>query len=101
MLKVKSNIKIVQLERFSSILMGEKDFKNFQNTGSNMKSTKRKIYNFAINKKQKKNIYNDSIFNYYELLIEANPDLQGRITPLLKEARELMKILGSIYEKAK
>ena len=35
---------------------------------------------------------------WLELVVEANPGLEGRILPLLKEARELMKILGSIYE---
>lgn len=38
---------------------------------------------------------------WLELIIEANPDLNQRIMPLLEEAKELMKILGSIYEKTK
>jgi len=35
------------------------------------------------------------------LIIEANPKLEERISPLLKETRELVKILSSIFEKTK
>lgn len=38
---------------------------------------------------------------WLELIIEANQSFKNRIVDLLEEARELMKILGSIYEKTK
>lgn len=38
---------------------------------------------------------------WLELIIEANSELRERTLPLLEEARELMKILGSIYEKCR
>lgn len=36
---------------------------------------------------------------WIELIIEANPQLEKRILPLLGESRELIKILGTIYDK--
>ncbi|HLB60528.1 MAG TPA: four helix bundle protein [Patescibacteria group bacterium] len=38
---------------------------------------------------------------WLELIIEANLNIRKRITPLLEESRELMKIFASIYEKSK
>ncbi len=38
---------------------------------------------------------------WLELIIDANSNLKAKITPLLAESKELMKILGSIYEKCK
>ena len=38
---------------------------------------------------------------WLELIIEANPGLKERILPLLEEAKELMRIFGSIYESTK
>ncbi len=38
---------------------------------------------------------------WINLILEANPSLRDEILPLLKEAEELMKILGSIYEGTK
>lgn len=38
---------------------------------------------------------------WLELIIAANPEFKENINPLLEEAKELIKILGSIYEKTK
>lgn len=38
---------------------------------------------------------------WLELLIEACPDFQNAIDPLMQEAQELVKILSSIIEKSK
>ena len=38
---------------------------------------------------------------WINLVIEANPDLKGRVAPLLQEATELLKILASIAEQCK
>jgi len=64
---------------------------------ANETDTKRDFRNrVRISKKEAK----ETIY-WLELIIEANPYLKDRINPLLKECVELMKILGTIYEKCK
>ena len=64
---------------------------------ANETDTKRDFKNrIRISKKEAK----ETIY-WLELIIEANANLKEKITPLLEESKELMKILGSIYEKAK
>jgi len=64
---------------------------------ANETDTKRDFKNrIRISKKEAK----ETIY-WLELIIEANPNLKEKLMPLLKEAKELMKILGSIYEKTK
>ncbi|NCQ05943.1 MAG: four helix bundle protein [Candidatus Moranbacteria bacterium] len=38
---------------------------------------------------------------WLQLLIEANPDLEKRVAPLLQETIELVKIFAAIIEKSK
>ena len=38
---------------------------------------------------------------WLQLIIEANPELADRVTPLIKEATELVKIFAAIIEKTK
>ncbi|MBM4401816.1 MAG: four helix bundle protein [Candidatus Cloacimonetes bacterium] len=62
---------------------------------ANETDTKRDFKNrIRISKKEAK----ETIY-WLELIVEANLRLKERILPLLQETRELMKILGSIYEK--
>lgn len=64
---------------------------------ANETDTKKDFRNrIRISKKEAK----ETIY-WIELVIEANSGLERRILPLLEEARELMKILGSIYEGTK
>jgi len=64
---------------------------------ANETDTKRDFKNrIRISKKEAK----ETIY-WLELIIEANANLKEKITPLLEESKELMKILGAIYEKAK
>ena len=61
---------------------------------ANETDTKRDFKNrIRITKKETK----ETIY-WLELVIEVNPNLEERIRPLLEEAKELMKIFGSIYE---
>ena len=61
---------------------------------ANETDTKRDFKNrIRITKKETK----ETIY-WLELVIEANPNLEERIRPLLQEAGELMKIFGSIYK---
>jgi four helix bundle protein len=61
---------------------------------ANETDTKRDFKNrIRITKKETK----ETVY-WLELIIEANPGLRERILSLLEEARELMKIFGSIYE---
>lgn len=64
---------------------------------ANETETKKDLINRIIiaKKEAKETIY------WLELIIEANPEFKENINPLLEEAKELMKILGSIYEKTK
>jgi four helix bundle protein len=62
---------------------------------ANETDTKKDFRNrIRISKKEAK----ETIY-WLELVIEANQELKDRILPLLDENRQLMKILGSIYEK--
>lgn len=62
---------------------------------ANETDTKKDFKNrIRISKKEAK----ETIY-WLELIIEANLELKERIIPLLDESRQLMKILGSIYEK--
>ena len=64
---------------------------------ANETDTKRDFKNrIRVSKKEAK----ETVY-WLELIIEANPELKDQILPLLEESKELMKILGSIYEKAK
>lgn len=64
---------------------------------ANETDTKKDFRNrIRISKKEAK----ETIY-WLELIIEANPTLKDRVSPLLKESVELMKILGAIYEKCK
>jgi len=64
---------------------------------ANETDTKRDFKNrIRITKKEAK----ETIY-WLELVIEANSTCRERILPLLEEARELMKIFGSIYESTK
>lgn len=64
---------------------------------ANETDTKRDFRNrIRISKKEAK----ETIY-WLELLIEANPKQVDMMRSLLKESQELMKILGSIYEKCK
>ncbi|MBP5993478.1 MAG: four helix bundle protein [Candidatus Moranbacteria bacterium] len=38
---------------------------------------------------------------WLQLVVEANPDLDKRVSPLLQETRELVKIFAAIIEKSK
>lgn len=64
---------------------------------ANETDTKRDFQNrIRIAKKEAK----ETIY-WLELVIEANSNLKERVLPLSEETKELMKILGSIYESAK
>jgi len=64
---------------------------------ANETDTKRDFKNrIRVTKKEAK----ETIY-WLGLVIEANPNLEERIRPLLEEAKELMKIFGSIYEGTK
>lgn len=89
-------------KNFINLRLGDQCLRSGTSIGANYREanetdTKKDFANrIRISKKEAK----ETIY-WLELLIEANPELQTKINPLLEEVRELMKILGSIYEKAK
>lgn len=61
-------------------------------------TTTKKDFSFRMRicrKEAKETVY------WLQLVIEANPDLEKRVTPLLQETTELVKIFAAIIEKSK
>jgi len=89
-------------KNYINLRLGDQCLRSGTSVGANYREaneteTKKDFKNrIRISKKEAK----ETIY-WLELIIDANPQLNERITPLLEEAKELMKILGSIYEKTK
>lgn len=63
-----------------------------------MKLKRKRIFKFRLRicrKEGKETVY------WLNLIIEANPDFEDRIKPLLQETVELVKIFAAILEKCK
>lgn len=54
------------------------------------------LYRMRITRKEAKETY-----YWLQLIIEASPDYESRILPLLQEAQELVKISAAIIQKSK
>ena len=89
-------------KNYINLRLGDQCLRSGTSVGANYREaneteTKKDFKNrIRISKKEAK----ETIY-WLELIIDANPQLNERITPLLEEAKELMKILGAIYEKTK
>ncbi|MSR88441.1 MAG: tRNA pseudouridine(38-40) synthase TruA [Candidatus Margulisbacteria bacterium] len=76
------------LSEFIPILVGTYDFRNFQNSGSKMKSTTRNILHFSLQKKTLTSLYDDHNYDVFEAKFIGNSFLY----------RMVRNIMGAIFE---
>ena len=89
-------------KNYINLRLGDQCLRSGTSIGANYREaneaeTKKDFKNkIRISKKEAK----ETIY-WLKLIIYANPQLEKEISPLLEESKELMKILGAIYERSR